>query len=110
VYRRLRNTLRFLLANTADFDATTDMLPVSEWLEIDRYALALTRKLQTQAEADYAVTSSTASCRPCRTSPPKIWAPCIWTSSRIAYTTRPSPRPAARPRAPCGTSCSRWCA
>jgi len=54
VYRRLRNTLRFLLANTADFDASTDMLPVSEWLEIDRYALALTRKLQTQAEADYA--------------------------------------------------------
>ncbi|TXG93757.1 MAG: isoleucine--tRNA ligase, partial [Zoogloea sp.] len=54
VYRRLRNTLRFLLANTADFDATTDMLPVSEWLEIDRYALALTRRLQTQAEADYA--------------------------------------------------------
>ncbi|MCK6392385.1 isoleucine--tRNA ligase [Zoogloea sp.] len=54
VYRRLRNTLRFLLANTADFNAATDMLPVSEWLEIDRYALALTRKLQTQAEADYA--------------------------------------------------------
>ena len=54
VYRRLRNTLRFLLANTADFDTSTDMLPVSEWLEIDRYALALTRKLQTQAEADYA--------------------------------------------------------
>ncbi len=52
-YRRLRNTLRFLLANTADFDPATDMLPVSEWLEIDRYALALTRKLQTQAEADY---------------------------------------------------------
>ena len=53
-YRRLRNTLRFLLANTSDFDAATDMLPVAEWLEIDRYALALTRKLQTQAEADYA--------------------------------------------------------
>ena len=52
-YRRLRNTLRFLLANTSDFDPTADMLPVSEWLEIDRYALALTRKLQTQAEADY---------------------------------------------------------
>ena len=53
-YRRLRNTLRFLLANTSDFDAATDMLPVDQWLEIDRYALALTRKLQTQAEADYA--------------------------------------------------------
>ncbi len=54
VYRRLRNTLRFLLANTADFNPATDMLPVAEWLEIDRYALALTRKLQGQAEADYA--------------------------------------------------------
>jgi len=54
VYRRLRNTLRFLLANTADFNPATDMLPVDQWLEIDRYALALTRRLQTQAEADYA--------------------------------------------------------
>jgi isoleucyl-tRNA synthetase len=53
VYRRLRNTLRFLLANTADFDAATQMLPVSEWLEADRYALALTRAMQAQAEADY---------------------------------------------------------
>ncbi len=52
-YRRIRNTLRFLLANTADFSPQADMLPVDEWLEIDRYALALTRKLQTQAEADY---------------------------------------------------------
>lgn len=52
-YRRIRNTLRFLLANTADFNPQADMLPVEEWLEIDRYALALTRKLQTQAEADY---------------------------------------------------------
>jgi isoleucyl-tRNA synthetase len=53
VYRRLRNTLRFLLANTADFDAKTQMLPPAEWLEVDRYALALTRKLQDQCTADY---------------------------------------------------------
>jgi isoleucyl-tRNA synthetase len=53
-YRRIRNTLRFLLANTADFDAAQDMLPVAEWLEIDRYALAFTRQLQAQCEADYA--------------------------------------------------------
>jgi isoleucyl-tRNA synthetase len=53
VYRRLRNTLRFLLANTADFDAKTQMLPPAEWLETDRYALALTRKLQVQCTADY---------------------------------------------------------
>ena len=53
-YRRIRNTLRFLLANTADFDAARDMLPVAEWLEIDRYALAMTRQMQADAEADYA--------------------------------------------------------
>jgi isoleucyl-tRNA synthetase len=53
VYRRLRNTLRFLLANTADFDASTQMLPPTEWLEVDRYALALTRRLQAQCTADY---------------------------------------------------------
>ncbi|MCL2829308.1 MAG: isoleucine--tRNA ligase [Betaproteobacteria bacterium] len=60
-YRRIRNTLRFLLANCAgtldgapDFDAAADMLPVSDWLEIDRYALAMTRQLQEQCAADYA--------------------------------------------------------
>jgi len=52
-YRRIRNTVRFLLANTSDFDMSRDMLPVAEWLEIDRYALILTRNLQTQALADY---------------------------------------------------------
>ncbi len=53
VYRRLRNTLRFLLANTSDFDIARDGLPVDEWLDIDRYALALTRRLQEQVAADY---------------------------------------------------------
>jgi isoleucyl-tRNA synthetase len=53
VYRRLRNTLRFLLANTADFDSGTQMLPPAEWLEVDRYALALTRRLQEQCAADF---------------------------------------------------------
>jgi len=52
-YRRIRNTLRFLLANTADFDPDTHMLPVADWLEIDRHALSLTRQLQTQMIADY---------------------------------------------------------
>jgi len=52
-YRRIRNTLRFLLANVSDFDAAADMLPVGEWLEIDRYALALTRELQESCRADY---------------------------------------------------------
>ena len=45
--------LRFLLANTAVSDAAADMLPVGQWLEIDRYALALTRELQADCRADY---------------------------------------------------------
>jgi isoleucyl-tRNA synthetase len=53
VYRRLRNTLRFLLANTSDFDVARDGVPPTEWLDIDRCALALTRRLQTQVTADY---------------------------------------------------------
>jgi isoleucyl-tRNA synthetase len=52
-YRRLRNTIRFLLANTVDFDPAKDMLPVNQWLEIDRYALAMTRDLQSQIQAGY---------------------------------------------------------
>jgi isoleucyl-tRNA synthetase len=52
-YRRIRNTLRFLLANTADYDHKKHALPVNQWLEIDRYALALTQKLQDEIVADY---------------------------------------------------------
>ena len=52
-YRRIRNTLRFLLANVSDFDAAADMLPVEQWLEIDRYALALARELQDSCRTDY---------------------------------------------------------
>ncbi|AVR88571.1 isoleucine--tRNA ligase [Thauera aromatica] len=54
VYRRIRNTLRFLLANTADFDIAKDAVPLAQWLDIDRYALAFTRRLAQQVEADYA--------------------------------------------------------
>ncbi len=52
-YRRIRNTLRFLIANVADFDPSSDMLPVESWFEIDRYALSMTRSLQAQACLDY---------------------------------------------------------
>ena len=52
-YRRIRNTLRFLLANTADFDVVKDGLPIEEWLEIDRYALVLTDELQKKVLAHY---------------------------------------------------------
>ncbi|TSA22189.1 MAG: isoleucine--tRNA ligase [Betaproteobacteria bacterium] len=53
-YRRMRNTLRFLLANTADFDPACDALPVAALVEIDRYAVAQCTALQTAVLADYA--------------------------------------------------------
>jgi len=40
-YRRIRNTLRFLLANTADFDARRDAVAVAELVELDRYQLSV---------------------------------------------------------------------
>ena len=52
-YRRLRNTLRFLLANTADFDPAKDLLPPERWVEIDRYALAMTREMAAASIEDY---------------------------------------------------------
>lgn len=52
-YRRIRNTLRFLLANLADFDAATDVVAIDELLEIDRYALALTAQMQSEVLSHY---------------------------------------------------------
>ena len=52
-YRRIRNTLRFLLANTADFDPDKDALPVEQWLEIDRYSVVLADELQRKVLAHY---------------------------------------------------------
>jgi isoleucyl-tRNA synthetase len=39
-YRKLRNTLRYLLANLYDFDPATDLVPVAKLEEVDRYILA----------------------------------------------------------------------
>jgi isoleucyl-tRNA synthetase len=54
-YRRIRNTLRFLLANTSDFDASTDAVPLADMLAIDRWALARTAALQTEIVGDFDV-------------------------------------------------------
>jgi len=54
-YRRIRNTLRFLLANLSDFDPSQHAMPPSEWLEIDRYAVALANQLQQDVQAHYQV-------------------------------------------------------
>lgn len=52
-YRRVRNTLRFLLANTSDFDASKDLVPVENLLELDRWALAYTERFQKEVLTEY---------------------------------------------------------
>ncbi len=54
-YRRIRNTVRFLLSNTSDFDAAKDLVPVADMLEIDRYAIAQMNALQAEIQAHYDV-------------------------------------------------------
>ncbi len=39
-YRKLRNTMRYLLANLYDFDPTADSVPETQLEEVDRYILA----------------------------------------------------------------------
>jgi isoleucyl-tRNA synthetase len=54
-YRRVRNTLKFLLANVSDFDPVKDAVPFDQMLEIDRYALARAAQLQTDILEHYKV-------------------------------------------------------
>jgi isoleucyl-tRNA synthetase len=54
-YRRIRNTLRFLMANVSDFNPATDSVPVSDMLELDRYALSRAAQLQADILAHYDV-------------------------------------------------------
>ncbi len=54
-YRRIRNTLRFLLANVSDFDPTKDAVPFEQMLEIDRYALTRAAQFQQEVLAHYKV-------------------------------------------------------
>ncbi|MBC7780775.1 MAG: class I tRNA ligase family protein, partial [Proteobacteria bacterium] len=53
-YRRVRNTLRFLLANVDDFDPREHRVPPDARVEIDRYAAALTERLRVSVTDDYA--------------------------------------------------------
>ena len=52
-YRRIRNTLRFLLANTSDFDLARDEVQAQNMLELDRWALLRTAQLQDEILAHY---------------------------------------------------------
>jgi hypothetical protein len=52
-YRRMRNTVRFLLGNLSGFDPATDTLPVAELVDLDRWALARAASLQEEVVEAY---------------------------------------------------------
>ncbi|WP_454005711.1 isoleucine--tRNA ligase [Alcaligenes sp. Marseille-Q7550] len=52
-YRRIRNTLKFLLGNLADFDPAQNAVPLDQLLEIDRYALQMTARMQAEILDNY---------------------------------------------------------
>jgi isoleucyl-tRNA synthetase len=54
-YRRIRNTLRFLLANVSDFDPAKDAVPLGQMLEIDRFAMSRAAQFQAEILAHYEV-------------------------------------------------------
>ncbi|MGA2806916.1 MAG: isoleucine--tRNA ligase [Terracidiphilus sp.] len=54
IYRKLRNTFRFLLGNLNGFDPKRDGVPEADLLPLDRYMLARTRELSEKVQAWYA--------------------------------------------------------
>ncbi len=52
-YRRIRNTLRFLMANLSDFQPAQHSVPVTQMLDIDRYALTLCADLNREVQGWY---------------------------------------------------------
>jgi len=53
LYRRIRNTARFLLSNLNGFEPETDILAHEDILPFDQYAINCALKLQNELQADY---------------------------------------------------------
>ncbi|MHB9145202.1 MAG: isoleucine--tRNA ligase [Symbiobacteriia bacterium] len=53
VYRKIRNTLRYLLGNLADFDPARDAVPYRDLAEIDRWALDRLQRLVQRVTESY---------------------------------------------------------
>ena len=52
-YRRVRNTVRFLLANLSGFNPETDMVAFEDMVELDKWAVSLASKTQDEIIAYY---------------------------------------------------------
>ncbi|WP_203290128.1 isoleucine--tRNA ligase [Metabacillus sp. cB07] len=53
VYRKIRNTFRFLLGNLADFNPETDALAFDELRDVDRYMMVKLNKLTDKVKQSY---------------------------------------------------------
>ncbi|MBX9705893.1 MAG: isoleucine--tRNA ligase, partial [Gammaproteobacteria bacterium] len=53
IYRRIRNTARFLLANLNDFDPAKDQVAQEKMLDLDRWIVDYAKQLQTKIKKDY---------------------------------------------------------
>jgi len=52
-YRRIRNTVRFLLANTNGFDPNTDLIPIEDMLALDQWAVDKALIIQDEIKQAY---------------------------------------------------------
>lgn len=52
-YRRIRNTIRFLLANTGEFDYEKDAIPMDKLLPLDRWVIDRAHQLQQEIGEHY---------------------------------------------------------
>jgi isoleucyl-tRNA synthetase len=52
-YRRMRNTVRFLLGNLAGFDPVADAVPIGDLIALDRWALKRAAALQDEVVSAY---------------------------------------------------------
>lgn len=53
MYRRIRNTIRFLLANTDDFDPANDMVEADKLISLDKYILKRAEAVQAEIRTAY---------------------------------------------------------
>jgi isoleucyl-tRNA synthetase len=105
-YRRLRNTMRFMLGSLADF-SEADRVEPADMPELERWVLHRLAELDAEgARGLRAPMISRACSRRCSTSPPRTCRPSISTSARTrSIATRRTACGGAR-RARCWTSCS----
>jgi hypothetical protein len=122
-YRRVRNTLKFLLANTSDFDIAKDAVPLADMLEVDRYALSRTAQLQADIVGNYNAERGVFEgghfgvyeFHPVwpnyKFFARKTWVLSIWTCSKTGSTPpKPARTPDAAHKPRCGTSPKPCCA